>query len=99
MNGKIIVTAILAIVVGFYAAAVYWSQEPEAFAVMTVSTQEAEKLQKTAVIGVTTTATLVRTIETLLDKPGGFLSNDVMPPFVLMDNMPNWEIRCVSTNS
>jgi hypothetical protein len=30
-------------------------------------------------------------METLLDKPGGYLSNDVMPPSVLLDNIPNWE--------
>ena len=28
----------------------------------------------------------------LLDKPGGYLSNDRMPPSVLLDNMPNWEL-------
>jgi hypothetical protein len=27
----------------------------------------------------------------LLDKPGGYLSNDIMPPTVFMDNIPNWE--------
>jgi hypothetical protein len=30
-------------------------------------------------------------VETLLDKPGGYLSNDIMPPSAWMDNMPNWE--------
>jgi hypothetical protein len=29
--------------------------------------------------------------ETLLDKPGGFLHNDITPPGVYLDNMPNWE--------
>jgi hypothetical protein len=29
--------------------------------------------------------------ETLLDKRGGYLSNDLFPPGVLMDNVPNWE--------
>jgi hypothetical protein len=28
---------------------------------------------------------------TLLDKRGGYLSNDMLPPWVFMDNMPNWE--------
>jgi hypothetical protein len=27
----------------------------------------------------------------MLDKRGGYLSNDVMPPSVMMDNIPNWE--------
>ncbi|MFT6255874.1 MAG: hypothetical protein ACJAT8_000389 [Cellvibrionaceae bacterium] len=30
-------------------------------------------------------------METLLDKPGGWLSNDIMPPSVMMDNMPAFE--------
>ncbi len=41
--------------------------------------------------GYTTVATLKRVADTLLHKRGGYLSNDVMPPGVFMDNMPNWE--------
>ena len=43
------------------------------------------------VVGTATTATLIGVAETLLDKPGGYLSNDRLPPGVLLDNMPNWE--------
>ena len=38
-----------------------------------------------------TTDALIRVAETLLDKPGGYLTNDVMPPSVFLDNIPNWE--------
>ena len=41
--------------------------------------------------GSVTTAALMLVTQTLLDKPGGYLSNDIMPPGVLMDNMPNFE--------
>jgi len=41
--------------------------------------------------GSVTTAALITVSNTLLDKPGGYLSNDVMPPSVFLDNMPNWE--------
>ena len=44
------------------------------------------------VIGYSTADTLVRVAETLLDKPGGYLSNDIMPPSVFLDNIPSWEI-------
>ena len=47
------------------------------------------------VIGFATTDTLIRVAETLLDKPGGYLSNDVTPPSVILDNMPNWELGVV----
>ena len=43
------------------------------------------------VTGVYTTAALIRVANTLLDKPGGYLSNDIAPPGVYLDNIPNWE--------
>jgi hypothetical protein len=38
-----------------------------------------------------TTAALITSAQTLLDKRGGYLSNDRFPPGVFMDNVPNWE--------
>ncbi len=43
------------------------------------------------IVGVATTEMLVESVETLLNKRGGYMSNDVTPPSVFMDNMPNWE--------
>jgi hypothetical protein len=43
------------------------------------------------VVGYSTTDTLVRVASTILEKPGGYLTNDLMPPGVVLDNMPNWE--------
>ena len=34
---------------------------------------------------------MVQAVDTLLNKPGGYLSNDISPPGVFLDNMPNWE--------
>ncbi|MDC1319662.1 DUF2333 family protein [Litorivicinus sp.] len=42
-------------------------------------------------IGTATVETLVFVIETLLEKRGGYLSNDVTLPGLWLDNMPNWE--------
>lgn len=77
---------VLASVVGFY-----WSREPELFDVAENAAAEAKIVGRPVVVGYTTTATLVRTVDTLLEKPGGYLSNDVLSPGVLLDNMPNWE--------
>ncbi len=41
--------------------------------------------------GTVMTATLIKVVETLLEKPGGYLSNDIAPPGVFLDNMPAWE--------
>jgi hypothetical protein len=41
--------------------------------------------------GETLLASNISIIDTLLDKSGGYLRNDVMPPGLWLDNMPNWE--------
>lgn len=70
--------------------ALYYSDEPTTFDVVSVA-QSAAKNGK-PVVGFTTTNTLIHITETLLYKPGGFVSNDILPPFVLMDDMPSWEL-------
>lgn len=70
---------------------VYWSAMPEVFSVRQNAAVMAEEKNHQVVIGSTTTATLIRVTSTLLDKPGGFISNDITPPGVWLDNMPAWE--------
>ena len=47
------------------------------------------------VIGRATTATLINVIDLLLNKRGGYLSNDVLPPGIWLDNIPNWEFGVI----
>lgn len=61
----------------------YWSREPA-----TLNPPVAEH----RIVGQATTDTLIRVTETLLEKPGGYLSNDIMPHRLWLDNMPNWEL-------
>ncbi|MEX0619264.1 MAG: DUF2333 family protein [Pseudohongiellaceae bacterium] len=85
----VIVLAILAIVI--LVLGMYWSMEPGEF---NLSANTQDKLAVTSsdyVVGSATIAALIRVGETLLDKPGGYISNDVMPPGLYLDNMPNWE--------
>ena len=63
----------------------YWSREPDVFWV------EWEQEGRPAVTGYATTNSLIRVSRTLLEKPGGYLTNDVLPPGLWLDNMPNWE--------
>jgi len=51
----------------------------------------ASERQHSVVTGYTSTATLITISNALLNKSGGYLSNDVMPPSIWMDNIPNWE--------
>lgn len=69
----------------FVVLGIYWSRAPDIFWVN--HTIDDERI----VVGYSTTDTLIRVAETLLDKPGGYLSNDRMPPSVFLDNTPNWE--------
>ena len=64
---------------------IYFSREPDIFWVNHSADAES------AVVGISTTDTLIRVAETLLDKQGGYLSNDKMPPSVFLDNIPSWE--------
>jgi len=64
---------------------IYWSRTPDIFWV-----NEYVEDDRT-VVGYSTTDTLIRVASTLLDKPGGYLTNDKMPPGLYLDNMPNWE--------
>ena len=74
------VVAILIIALG-----IYWSRQPSVFWV----NQSVE--DERTVVGYATTDTLIRVAETLLDKPGGYLTNDKLPPGLYLDNIPNWE--------
>lgn len=64
---------------------IYWSPMPRLFWV-----NEYVDDQR-SVVGFSTTDTLIRVAETLLDKRGGYITNDKFPPGIWLDNMPNWE--------
>jgi hypothetical protein len=69
----------------------YWSLEPEPFSVQGSAEELAQARQQKMVNGYTTVATLRHVVSTLLNKPGGYLSNDLAPPGLWLDNMPSWE--------
>lgn len=88
---KVGLAAFVALFVGLVILGVYWSWEPEIFDVEQVTRDEVERYGRSPVTGAATTATLIHVAETLLEKPGGFLTNDIMPPSLWLDNMPHWE--------
>ncbi|OUS26404.1 hypothetical protein A9Q98_10825 [Thalassotalea sp. 42_200_T64] len=75
----------------FYLLGVFWSVEPDIFNVREHAIVDAKAAGVKPVVGYTTTTTLIRVAEKMLDKPGGYLANDVTPPSVLLDNIPAWE--------
>jgi len=74
----------------------WWNYEPELFDVRNSAGDHARDANRQLVTGYVTTATLIRITETLLDKRGGYLSNDIFPPGVWMDNVPNWEFGALT---
>ncbi len=86
--GTVLLAAWLLVVACFWW---WWDFEPPAFDVVRSAEQAAARNQQPVVVGTVTTQTLVRVVETMLDKRGGYLSNDYAPPGVWMDNVPNWE--------
>ncbi|MDC7830943.1 MULTISPECIES: DUF2333 family protein [Pseudomonas] len=69
----------------------YWSREPDFFPVQQHAQEAAAASGRKLVLGYTTVETLKQVAGTLLDKPGGYLSNDIFPPGLWLDDMPSWE--------
>ncbi|ADJ27894.1 DUF2333 family protein [Nitrosococcus watsonii] len=84
---------------------ILWSFEPAAFEghahtedVTKVMAEEMAReiglpqdKQKDLPAGFIATTAAIHVANVLLEKPGGYLSNDVFPPGVYLDNVPNWE--------
>ena len=82
----VLVILILLLLLGWY-----WSAEPDIFDVEAAAVERAPETESKLTTGSYTTSALIAAMETLLDKRGGYLSNDIMPPSIWLDNIPNWE--------
>ncbi|MCA9730608.1 MAG: DUF2333 family protein [Deferribacteres bacterium] len=87
----IILILFLTLCVFFLVLTFYWSAEPELFDVYKAAQQKASSENTQLVTGYVTTNTLIKISKTILEKRGGYISNDVTPPGIFMDNIPNWE--------
>ncbi|NOQ65060.1 MAG: DUF2333 family protein [Methyloprofundus sp.] len=79
-------------VIAIIVLAGYWSVEPKPFNVVeeAIARQDRENLDHMP-DGYVYANTLAHIAETLLYKPGGYLTNDVGVPGILLDNIPSWE--------
>ena len=82
---------IILVILIFVALGIYWSDEPDAFDVIEVAAEKAPETRAKITTGSYTTSAVITAMETLLNKRGGYLSNDVLPPSIFLDNIPNWE--------
>jgi hypothetical protein len=79
------------LVIVFWLIGWYWSLSPDTYDIKDRLKTSSTVENPTQIAGYTITTAMIDVSETLLDKPGGYLSNDVIPPGVLLDNMPAWE--------
>ncbi|HEY4293507.1 DUF2333 family protein [Luteibacter sp.] len=76
----------------------WWDKEPEQFDPVVATTAHMKDIGRPLSTGAVTTYTLIRSVDTLTDKRGGYLSNDKLPPGVFMDNIPNWEFGSLTAS-
>lgn len=70
----------------------WWGSEPEQFNVQEEAIKRMEVTHTDQMpVGYVYANTLAHIAEVLMYKPGGYISNDVAPPGVLLDNIQNWE--------
>lgn len=86
----------LAGIVGLYLLFVlglmwWWDDEPDPLDVVATAAQHAEMHGVEPVVGYTFAHTNRVLGSSILEKRGGYLSNDIFPPGVWMDNIPSWE--------
>ncbi|WP_295718688.1 DUF2333 family protein [uncultured Halovibrio sp.] len=86
----------LAVAVGLFVVSFWPNSNPEApkqDAIEEAFTADSD--QDEPPVGYYTTESLIRSLDVIVNKRGGFLSNDVLPPFVLMDNIAAWETGAI----
>jgi len=88
---KLLVIPVLIILLLLVLVGIYWSDEPEPFDIEEAAAEHAPVTESRLTTGSYTTSTVITAMETLLNKRGGYLSNDIMPPSIWLDNIPNWE--------
>ena len=89
---KNITTAVVASVVAVSVAlSVWWDIEPDITDIKELSITQAKELGVQPVTGFATMTAIISVTDTLLNKSGGYLTNDKLPPSVFMDNMPAFE--------
>jgi len=74
---------------------IWWSFEPDAIDVDQAETELVSRGQG-AITGQLTTTTTIAIAQTLLNKPGGYLTNDLFPPGIWLDNIPAWEMGALT---
>lgn len=86
---------LFSLIIIFAVLVTYWGLEPDTFSVQDAAQTYLPKNKQgkkvALVTGSTVVGTTAKTIDILLNKPGGYLRNDIFPITYGMDNMSSWE--------
>ncbi len=74
----------------------WYNDEPDLFDPVERAGLHAQAHNHADVTGTNTTSALLEVVNVMLEKRGGYMSNDVMPPWVFLDNVPNWEFGALT---
>ena len=96
LPGRLILIAFVLLILFPMVLGFLWHNEPDKFEPAQFAAQLASERGEGLQTGYVTIAALINTAETLINKRGGYLTNDVTPPGVIMDNIPNWEFGVLS---
>jgi len=88
---KGIFTSLAIIAFILWVVSIWWGRPPSSYDVKAKAQATAKINNHEIVPGYTTTTTLIDVTSWLIEKPGGFFSNDVTPPGLFMDNVPAFE--------
>lgn len=82
-----VVTLVILIIIGGW-----WGTEPDIFDVQEEAVKRMEETDTKAMpIGFVYTNTLAHIAKVLMEKSGGYISNDIAPPGLFLDNIRSWE--------
>jgi hypothetical protein len=96
MKQKILIAVPLALLIIFGGMMFWFNNEPDLFDPIELARQHAEEHGHADVTGTATTSALIEVIYVMLNKRGGYMSNDIMPPWVFLDNVPSWEFGALT---
>jgi hypothetical protein len=91
MKRKILIATPIALIVICLLMMFWYNHEPDLFDPVERAQAHAKEHNHADVTGTYTTSALIGVVEVMLNKRGGYLSNDILPPWVFLDNIPNWE--------
>jgi len=91
LGKKSIISGLSIITLILWLVSIWWGWMPNTYDVKMKTAETAQINNNKIVSGYTTVSTLIDVTDWLINKPGGFIANDMMPPGILMDNMPAFE--------